>query len=291
MRTAIAQVSRVFSCWQTLIGFPMMFVACVAVTISTDQVSKLDVKKKTNKVRCRGTAYFKNFSNCHITFQNGLKTVHVVNCVIYGVLFPGNFISTTYSSLKFLPIWWKYVFLKTQMGLCIHIILQLALFPSTIIARPSFPLFLNAVVYVTDSPLWPGTHFLPTWDSWSMHEMGMMLLTCFNWQEKVEIISKRVQNHFTLTGTAVSKKTDNNRCWGRGGRNRNLHTPLGRMQNGADIREDGLAVPQKVKQKYYNFTPWCIPRRNRNIPAALLRWPTSGNHPNVHQWWTTNRMQ
>ena len=39
-----------------------------------------------------------------------------------------------------------------------------------------------------------------------MHEMGMMLLTCLNWQEKVEIISKQVQNHLTLTGTAVNKR-------------------------------------------------------------------------------------
>ena len=88
-----------------------------------------------------------------------------------------------------------------------------------------------------------------------MPEMGMMMLTGLSWQEKVEIISKQIQNHLTLTGTAVSKKMDNNKCRGRGGRNRNPHTPLGRMQNGADIREGSLAVPQKVKHKYHNFTP------------------------------------
>lgn len=85
------------------------------------------------------------------------------------------------------------------------------------------------------------------------------MLTYLNWQEKVEIIIKQVQNHFTPSGIVVIKKTENNKCWRGGGRNGNPHMLLGRMQNGAVTSQDSLAVPPKVKRRYHDSTPWCTP--------------------------------
>lgn len=87
-----------------------------------------------------------------------------------------------------------------------------------------------------------------------MHEMGMMLLTCFNWQEKVEIISKQ----YRITSHSLGRQSAKRRTTtGAGEEVEEIETFIhtaGENANSAVIREDGLAVPQKVK-KYYNFTP------------------------------------
>lgn len=58
-----------------------------------------------------------------------------------------------------------------------------------------------------------------------------------------------MRQHFTLTGVATIKKTENNKVLTNLWRNWDLYTLLVGMENGASTLENNLAAPQNVLRR------------------------------------------